>query len=212
MIRVLIADDHAVVRSGLSLLLHSTPDLLVVGEAADGTEAVELVAALAPDVVLMDLSMPHLDGTQATRRIVASGSPTKVVALTSFCERERIMTTLDAGAVGYVLKDSAPDEIVRAVRAAAAGQSPLDPKVAQVLISARSRGTGGAGDLTTREREVLGLLAEGWSNKRIADQLGISEATVKAHLTHVFQSLGVSDRTQAALWAQRHGFAVTEPA
>lgn len=210
MIRVLLADDHAVVRSGLTLLLHSTPDLRVVGEAADGREAVELAGTLTPDVVLMDLSMPNMDGTQATRRIVASGSTARVVALTSFCERERIMTTLDAGAVGYLLKDADPEEIIRAVRAAADGQSPLDPKAAQVLLTSRSAEPDRSGDLTAREREVLGLLAEGWPNRQIANRMGITEATVKAHLTHVFQSLGVNDRTQAALWAQRNGFGVEE--
>jgi DNA-binding NarL/FixJ family response regulator len=206
MIRVLVADDHAIVRSGLTLLLASAKDLDVVGEASNGNEAVELVKELVPDVVLMDLSMPQLDGTEATRRIVATGLPTRVVALTSFSDQERITSTIDAGAAGYVLKDSAPDEIVRAVRAAAAGQSPLDPKAAQVLLLARS-GAGRAGELTSRESEVLALLAEGWSNRKIASRLGITDATVKAHLTRVFQALGVTDRTQAALWAHKHGFA-----
>lgn len=205
MIRVLVVDDHAVVRSGLALFLERAGDVAVVGEAADGSAAVALAEQLAPDVVLMDLSMPGSDGTAATARITASGSAARVVALTSFYDQERLLATLAAGAVGYVLKDSAPEEIVRAVRAAAAGDAPLDPRAAQVLLAARTRGAG-PGDataLTPREREVLDLLAAGLSNRRIARQLGITEATVKAHLTRVFAVLGVTDRTQAALWAQR---------
>ncbi len=208
-IRVVIADDHAVVRAGLRALLGQTDDLQVVGEAGDGAAAVELVHALQPDVVLMDLSMPGLDGTQATVQITAADSPAAVVALTSFAERDRIVNTLEAGAVGYVLKDAAPEEILRAVRAAAAGQSPLDPQVTRILLGAR----GGArpAELTARERGVLGLLAQGCNNKQIGLQLGISDATVKAHLTRVFVALGVVDRTQAALWAQRNGFATGTP-
>ena len=212
--RVLVVDDHAVVRSGLTLFLHGTGDLRVVGEAADGLQAVALVQALSPDVVLMDLSMPHMDGVEATRRIRGSGSRARIIALTSFCDRERLLSILEAGAVGYVLKDSAPEEIVRAVRAAAAGQSPLDPRAAQILLTARrdsgSTGrSGGVADLTARELEVLTLLLEGMSNRRLARQLGITESTVKAHLTRVSVALGVTDRTLAALWAQRHGVAAT---
>jgi DNA-binding NarL/FixJ family response regulator len=206
MITVLIADDHPVVRSGLTLLFGSTADLKVVGSACDGREAVAMTAALAPDIVLMDLSMPYLDGIEATRQIAASSRRSSVVALTSFSDRDRIVATLDAGAIGYVLKDAAPEDIVRAVRAAAAGESPIDPKAAQVLLRSPAAKGGPGRDLTAREKEVLGLLSEGCSNRIMASRLGISEATVKAHLTHVFQSLGVRDRTQAAVWAHTHGF------
>lgn len=204
-LRVMLADDHAVVRAGLAQLLGTTDDLVVVGEACDGEEAVALARELQPDVVLMDLSMPGMDGTAATRQISASCPGTRVVALTSFSDRDRVMATLDAGAVGYLLKDAAPDEIIRAVRLAAQGLSPLDPRAAQVLLDARTRGSRPDFGLTPRESEVLVLLTAGLSNKHIALRLGISEATVKAHLTSVFSAIGVADRTQAALWAQRNG-------
>ena len=206
-LRVLLADDHAVVRAGLAQLLGTTDDLVVVGEACDGEQAVALARELQPDVVLMDLSMPGLDGTAATRQITASCSGTRVVALTSFSDRDRVMATLDAGAVGYLLKDAAPEEIIRAVRLAAQGLSPLDPRAAQVLLDARTTGSRPDFGLTPRESEVLVLLTAGLSNKQIALRLGISEATVKAHLTSVFSAIGVADRTQAALWAQRNGLA-----
>ena len=204
-LRVLLADDHAVVRAGLAQLLGTTDDLVVVGEACDGEEAVALARELQPDVVLMDLSMPGMDGTAATRQISASCPGTRVVALTSFSDRDRVMATLDAGAVGYLLKDAAPEEIIRAVRLAAQGLLPLDPRAAQVLLDARTRGSRPDFGLTPRESEVLVLLTAGLSNRHIALRLGISEATVKAHLTSVFSAIGVSDRTQAALWAQRNG-------
>lgn len=206
-LRVMLADDHAVVRAGLAQLLGTTDDLVVVGEACDGEEAVALARELQPDVVLMDLSMPGMDGTAATRQISASCPGTRVVALTSFSDRDRVMATLDAGAVGYLLKDAAPDEIIRAVRLAAQGLSPLDPRAAQVLLDARTKGSRPDFGLTPRESEVLALLTAGLSNKHIALRLGISEATVKAHLTSVFSAIGVADRTQAALWAQRNGLA-----
>ncbi len=207
-VRVLLADDHAVVRAGLAQLFGTTHDIEVVGAAVDGADAVSLTLELQPDVVLMDLSMPGVDGTEATRQITESGASTRVIALTSFSDRDRIMETFDAGAVGYLLKDAAPEDIIKAVRQAADGQSPVDPKVAQVLLGARVRASKPAFGLTAREHEVLGLLSEGCANKHIARRLGISEATVKAHLTSVFQTIGVTDRTQAALWAHRHGMAV----
>ena len=206
-LRVLLADDHAVVRAGLAQLLGTTDDLVVVGEACDGEQAVALALELRPDVVLMDLSMPGMDGTAATRQITASCAGTRVVALTSFSDRDRVLATLDAGAVGYLLKDAAPEEIIRAVRLAAQGFSPLDPRAAQVLLDARTRGSRPDFGLSPRESEVLVLLTAGLSNKHIALRLGISEGTVKAHLTSVFSAIGVADRTQAALWAQRNGLA-----
>ena len=205
-IRVLLADDHAVVRAGLVELLRTAEGLEVVGQAADGYEAVSMAHDLEPDVVLMDLFMPGLDGTEATRQITSRGSRTRVVALTSSFDRERVLDTFDAGAVGYVLKDAEPDEVIKAVRCAAAGLAPVDPRAAQVLLLSRNQaGRDSTFGLTARETQVLALLTAGCPNKRIARRLGISEATVKAHLTSVFQTLGVSDRTQAALWAHRHG-------
>lgn len=204
MIRVVIADDHGVVRAGLAQLLATFPDVELVGSAANGEEAVSLSAARNPDVVLMDLDMPVLDGIEATRRIRAAQPGVTVVVLTSFSDRERILSALDAGAAGYLLKDAEPESIARALAAAARGEAPLDPKAAGVLLSAR-RASGPADGLSDREREVLAMVAEGLPNKLIAQRLEISEKTVKTHLTSVFRQIGVTDRTQAALWAQRHG-------
>jgi DNA-binding NarL/FixJ family response regulator len=203
-IRVVIADDHQVVRAGLEQLLATAPDIELVGMAADGAQAVDLVAELAPDLVLMDLSMPEVDGIEATRRIAAAGDPTQVVVLTSFSDRQRILDALDAGAAGYVLKHAGPDELLDAIRAAHAGGAPLDPKAARVLLDRGRGGPGGAAKLSEREEEVLRLVADGLPNKLIARRLGIAERTVKAHLTNVFQRIGVTDRTQAALWARDH--------
>lgn len=204
MIRLAIADDHAVVRAGLEQLLATFEGVELVGAAADGTEAVALCAAERPDVVLMDLEMPVLDGIEATRQIRAAQPEVAVVVLTSFSDRERILRALDAGAAGYLLKDAEPDELARAIEAAARGEAPLDPKAARALLSAR-RAPSGAEALSDREREVLLMVAEGLPNKLIAQRLAISEKTVKAHLTSVFRQIGVTDRTQAALWAQRNG-------
>ena len=204
MIRVVIADDHSVVRAGLTQLLATFPDVELVGSATNGEEAVSLSAARDPDVVLMDLEMPVLDGIEATRRIRAAQPGVAIVVLTSFSDRERILSALDAGAAGYLLKDAEPDAIARALEAAARGEAPLDPKAARALLSAR-RAASPADGLSDREREVLAMVAEGLPNKLIAQRLGISEKTVKAHLTNVFRQIGVTDRTQAALWAQRHG-------
>jgi DNA-binding NarL/FixJ family response regulator len=203
-IRVLLAEDHAVVRAGLERLLAGVDDIEVVGAAHDGLQALELVESLRPDVVLMDLVMPRLDGRAATRRILAASPQVHVVVLTSFSDRRQIFEALDAGAVGYLLKDAEPEELVSGIRAAARGESPLHPKAAQELIRARAA-DGQTADLSPREREVLILIARGYANKRIARELGISEGTVKAHVTAIFQALRVADRTQAALWAQRHG-------
>jgi DNA-binding NarL/FixJ family response regulator len=207
-IGLVIADDHAVVREGLVRLLDATPDIEVLGTARDGEEAVRLAAEHHPRVVLMDLSMPKMDGAEATRRIVAEGDGTEVVILTSFSDREQILNALDAGAIGYLLKDAEPSELIEGIRAAARGESPLDPKAARAMLTGRDRSgrpAPAAADLTAREREVLSLVAEGLPNKLISRRLEISEKTVKAHLTSVFASIGVTDRTQAALWAREHG-------
>jgi DNA-binding NarL/FixJ family response regulator len=205
MIRVLLADDHGVVRDGLARLLGSVPDIEVVAAAADGDQAVELAREHRPDVVLMDLRMPGMGGSEATRRLLESDPAMHVVILTSFSERDEILGALDAGAIGYLLKDAEPDELIRGVRAAAQGDSPLDPKAARTLIGSRSGGQ--SHPLTDREREVLQLVARGLPNKLIARELGISEKTVKAHLTTVFQRIGVTDRVQAAMWARDHNLA-----
>jgi DNA-binding NarL/FixJ family response regulator len=197
-----VVDDHAMVRKGLVQLLSAAEGLQVVGEAADGQEAVTQTAALAPDVVLMDLQMPQMDGVRATREITAV-SGAQVLVLTSFSDAERIVDALDAGAVGYMLKDAEPDDLIAAVRAVARGDSPLHPRVARQLLTARAARPSGP-SLTAREREVLELVRDGLANKQIARRLGISERTVKAHLTSVFSAIGVTDRTAAALWAERH--------
>jgi DNA-binding NarL/FixJ family response regulator len=205
MIRVAIADDHRVVRVGLEQLLGTFDDVELVGSADGGEAAVALCTEAAPDVVLLDMSMPDLDGIGVTRRLSELGLPTKVVLFTSFSDREGIVQALDAGAKGYLLKDAEPEEIHAAIRAAARGEAPLAPKAAAELLASRAdRPTGGV-ELTAREKEVLALVIAGNANKQIARKLGISEKTVKGHLTNLFQRIGVSDRTQAALWAERTG-------
>ncbi|MAY95636.1 response regulator transcription factor [uncultured Nocardioides sp.] len=202
-IRVVLVDDHAVIRAGLAQLIATAEDIEVVGQAGDGAEAVEQARALTPDVVLMDLQMPGVDGVSATREIVSAGLGVDVLVLTSYSDNERILDALDAGAVGYLLKDADPDDVLSGVRAVARGESPIHPKAARALLGARS--AGGRPQLTAREVEVLQLVRDGLANKQIARQLEISERTVKAHLTSAFSRIGVSDRTQAALWAQRNG-------
>ncbi|MGZ8707791.1 MAG: response regulator [Gaiellaceae bacterium] len=204
MIRVLLADDHGVIRDGLGRLISALEDVELVAVAADGAEAVEKCARLAPDVVLMDLDMPVLDGIEATKRIAAAHPQTAVLVLTSFSDRPRIMGALEAGACGYLLKDVDADEVAEGIRAAARGESPLDPRAARTMLDARSTPDPLSG-LSEREREVLQLLVEGLPNKLIARRLEISEKTVKSHLTRIFRALDVTDRTQAALWAERHG-------
>jgi DNA-binding NarL/FixJ family response regulator len=202
-IRVVIVDDHAMLRAGLEQLLAGEPDIEVVGKAADGAEAVALVREARPDVVLMDLQMPGVDGVAATRQIVGEGMA-DVLVLTSYSDAERIVGALDAGALGYLLKDADPDEVLRGIRAVARGESPINPRAARELLGARRSSSSAAADLTPREREVLALVRQGLANKQIARRLGISERTVKAHLTSTFQRIGVVDRTQAALWAERN--------
>ena len=203
-VRVVLVDDHAVVRRGLADLLGGADGIEVVATAADGGEAVEVTARHEPDVVVMDLQMPGVDGVEATRRILASGTPTQVLVLTSFSDSERILAALDAGAVGYLLKDADPEDVIEGVRAVSRGESPIDPKAARELLLARGRRVNEP-TLTPRETDVLRLVRLGLANKQIARRLGISERTVKAHLTSAFQRIGVADRTQAALWVERHG-------
>ena len=203
MIRVVIADDHPVVRRALAQLLEGTDQLTVVATASDGGEAVAAALEQAADVVLMDLEMPGQNGIEATQALRTAGSDARVVILTTFSDRRRILAALDAGAVGYLLKDAEHEEIIRGVLAAAVGDAPLAPRAAREMLAERTR-PADEPDLSARELEVLRLVARGLPNKLIARELEISEKTVKAHLTSVFSQLGVSDRTQAALWAQRH--------
>jgi DNA-binding NarL/FixJ family response regulator len=199
-IRVLIADDHPLARAGLEHLLGALGDIAVVGAASGGLEAVRLAGEHEPDVVLMDLEMPDMDGIETTQALRASQPGAAVVVLTSFSDRERILAALDAGAVGYLLKDADPDELARAIRAAARGEAPLHPLAARELLDRRAPDR----RLTERESEILALVAQGLPNKLIARRLAISERTVKGHLTRVFERIGVTDRTQAALWARDH--------
>jgi NarL family two-component system response regulator LiaR len=209
-IRVLIVDDHAVVREGLRTFLELQPGIQIVGESADGEYAVQHALELLPDVILMDLVMPRLDGVGAMRELRARGSEARVIVLTSFLDDERLLPAIQAGAAGYLLKDVEPAELARAVRAAHAGDAILNPTVAARVVRAISDGAAPAvplapDRLTRREHEVLTLIAHGRSNKRIAFELGISERTVKAHVGHLLAKLGVTDRTQAALLAVKEG-------
>jgi DNA-binding NarL/FixJ family response regulator len=203
MIRILLADDHQLVRAGLAGLIESTEDMSVVGQAENGRLAVELAAEVHPDVVLMDLSMPVMDGVEATRELLRSQPGSIVVVLTSFSDRARVTEALKAGAVGYLLKDSDPRDLLAAVRSAAEGHAPLDPRVARALLPGAEPASPDEG-LSVRERQVLNLVAKGLANKQIGRMLGISERTVKAHLGRVFRQIGVADRTSAALWAREH--------
>lgn len=205
MIRVLIVDDHEMVRAGLAMLLARFDDLELVGQAPDGAAAIALAAERAPDVILMDLSMPGIDGVQATRSILGRRPDTRVVVLTTFSDEKRVTSAIDAGAVGFLLKDADPDTLGEAIRAAHRGEAPLDPRAARALIDRhRPPDPAGAVELTVREREVLELVGAGLSNRLIARRLGIAEKTVKTHLTRVFTAIGVTDRVQAALWWERH--------
>ena len=210
-IRVLIVDDHAVVREGLRTFLQLQDGIEVAGEAADGHEAVERATALDPDVILMDLVMPRMDGVQAMTALRERASSSRVIVLTSFLDDARLMPAIEAGAAGYLLKDVEPSELARAVRNAHAGQAMIDPTVAgrllRTLAQPRARDNPDGERLTRREREVLELIAAGRSNKRIALELGIAEKTVKTHVGHLLAKLGVSDRTQAALLAVHSGLA-----
>lgn len=213
-IRILLVDDHAMVRRGMRDFLELHADLEVVGEAADGEAALELVASLRPDVVVMDLLMPVVDGIEATRRIKASDPEIEVVALTSFIEESRVVAAIEAGAAGFLLKDAEADDLAAAIRAAAAGEVHLDPAVAGIVARRlRGRSAGRGGDdpaarldaLTARERDVLGAVARGLSNRAIAAELGITERTARTHVSNILAKLGLASRTQAALLAAEHG-------
>jgi DNA-binding NarL/FixJ family response regulator len=209
-IRVLIVDDHAVVRQGLRTFLELQDEIEVVGEAADGIEAVELVQRTKPDVALLDLIMPRLGGLEAIRRIREVAPATRVLVLTSFADDDTVLPALRAGAAGYLLKDVQPPELVGAIRTVHAGEALLAPAVATMLVEqlAAEDGDGAAerdDHLTPREREVLALLARGRANKVIARDLGVSERTVKTHVSNILAKLNLTDRTQAAVYAVRHG-------
>lgn len=219
-VSVIVADDQTAVREGLVLLLGTLPGIAVAGEAADGDAAVDLVAALRPQVVLMDLNMPGCDGVTATRRITADHPGTRVVVLTTYADDESIISALQAGALGYLTKDATRAEIGRAVLTAAAGQAVLDPAVQRRLLSAAARAHDatsppdvppGEGELTPREAEVLRLIADGRSNREIARALFVSEATVKTHVNRIFAKTGSRDRAQAIRYAYTHGYAEPAP-
>lgn len=201
--RVLVADDHAVVCAGLAQWLESQPDVEVVGQANDGATALRLAIGLRPDVVVMDLQMPVIDGVEATRRLRAECPEVSVVVLTTYFDPATVSGALDAGARGYFLKDVAPSTLVDGLRAVVRGEMSLSPKVASVLFEQRASQRP-YDTLTPREREILDLIAAGLGNKQIARHLGITEKTVKAHCTRLFARIGVADRTQAALWAVEH--------
>jgi DNA-binding NarL/FixJ family response regulator len=220
-IRILLVDDHPMVRRGMRDFLGLHDDLEVVGEAADGATGIELVAELRPDVVVMDLLMPVVDGIEATSRIKAEHPDVEIVALTSFIEEDRVVAALEAGASGFLLKDAEADDLAAAIRSAAHGEVHLDPAVARIVASRMraANGAGGAGGrgarpgssrdplarLTGREREVLAGVARGLSNRAIADELGITERTARTHVSNILAKLGLASRTQAALLAAEHG-------
>ncbi|WP_392841661.1 response regulator [Streptomyces sp. LN500] len=208
-IRVLLVDDHQVVRRGLRTFLEIQDDIEVVGEAADGAEGVARSEELHPDVVLMDIKMPGTDGIEALRKLRQLENPAKVLIVTSFTEQRTVVPALRAGASGYVYKDVDPDALAGAIRSVYAGHVLLQPEVAGALLAQEDTGggTGRGSTLTEREQEVLGLIADGRSNREIARALVLSEKTVKTHVSNILMKLDLSDRTQAALWAVRHGVA-----
>jgi DNA-binding NarL/FixJ family response regulator len=215
-IRVLLVDDHAMVRRGMRDFLGLHDDIEIVGEAADGSEAIDRALTLGPDIVVMDLMMPGVDGIEATSRIKSARPDIEIIALTSFIEEARVVAAIEAGATGFLLKDAEADELAAAIRAAAAGEVHLDPGVASI-VARRMRaggrtGGGGAKDgverigaLTARERDVLSRVARGLPNRRIAEDLGITERTARTHVSNILAKLGLASRTQAALFAVQHG-------
>jgi DNA-binding NarL/FixJ family response regulator len=214
-IGVLVVDDHEVVRRGLLAFLDSEPDIEVVGEAAGGAQALDLLASMEsegrrPDVIVMDLQMAPMDGIESTRRVRALYNDIEVVALTSFAGQERVHAALRAGASGYVLKDSDADDVAAAVRAAHRGELQIDPVVARRLMSSLREGVDPSSELTSRELDVLRLVAAGKPNKQIANELAISERTARTHVSRILHKLHLSSRTQAALWAIREGLVEVE--
>jgi two-component system, NarL family, response regulator LiaR len=210
-ISVLIVDDHPIVRQGLRTLLELQNDITVAGEAENGRIACELVADLKPDVVLMDLLMPEVDGITATRQITAMGQNTRVIALTSFVEDEKVIPAIQAGATSFLLKDVSPVDLLEAIRAAYRGEARLHPNVTKMLMREVAEHPAAlhpiASDLTDREREVLSLVAEGLSNSEIAERLMISEKTVKTHISNLLSKLDLKDRTRLAIFAIKNGLA-----
>jgi DNA-binding NarL/FixJ family response regulator len=213
MIRVLIADDQALVRGGIRLILESDPDIEVAGEATDGEDALAMVAELRPDLVLMDVGMPGMDGIEATRALMATSDPPRVLALTTFSADEYVFNAMRAGASGFLLKDVRPELLTRAVHDVMAGDALLAPALTRRLVERFARtppaGSTDLAELTGREADVLGLVARGRSNQEIADELFLSEATVKTHVSHVLAKLGLRDRVQAVVYAYENG--VVEP-
>jgi NarL family two-component system response regulator LiaR len=211
-IRVMIVDDHAIVREGLRILLSEESVVELVGEASDGTEALAVAARLRPDVILMDLVMPGIDGIETTRRLRQTGLPCRVIVLTSFADDHRVRDALQAGAIGYLLKDVLRPELVQAIRAAAQGLPALHPVAQQHLIRTLSTPVPqpAVEPLTEREQEVLRLITRGHNNREIASALHLTEGTVKGYVSIILGKLGVNDRTQAALYALRHGLARLE--
>jgi NarL family two-component system response regulator LiaR len=214
-IKVLIVDDHQVVRQGLRTFLELQPDITVLGEASDGQAAVEMVRRLHPDVVLMDLVMPHMDGISATRQIKSLESSVKVIALTSFTEDDKVFPAIQAGASSYLLKDVSPDDLVEAIQAAHRGEARLHPEIVRKLMEQVAQQAGLPPqtlprDLTGRELEVIRLVAQGRSNHEIAQALVISEKTVKTHISNILGKLHLDDRTQLAIYAINHGLVEKE--
>jgi two-component system, NarL family, response regulator LiaR len=211
-IRLLIADDHSIVRKGIKVLVATEKDMQVVGEAENGAEAVEKAAALCPDVILMDIVMPEMDGIEATRRITAKRPESRILVLTSFAADDKVFPAVKAGALGYLLKDSTPEELLEAIRQVHRGEPSLEPSIARKVLQELSHPGGDSGmqtadPLTERELEVLRLIAQGLSNKEIASKLFVAEWTVRSHVSNILGKLHVASRTQAALYALRSGLA-----
>jgi NarL family two-component system response regulator LiaR len=209
-IRVLIADDHAILRKGIRALLSTEPDIVVVGEAGDGKEALAQAKALQPDVILMDLVMPNMDGIEATRQVTTNLPRVRILVLTSFVADDKVFPAIKAGALGYILKDSSPDDLVRAIRQVHRGEPTLEPEIARKVLFELAQPTKQPptpDPLTERELDVLRLVAQGKSNREIAEELVLAELTVRTHVSNILGKLHLASRTQAALYALREGLA-----